>query len=87
MNCRNLIPLEEVLSRLGIKRSTLYKRIKQGVFPKQIKWGDGNHAYYLESEIDAFFDLAVSGRATANPDAFRQLTDEIHRQREEGIKS
>lgn len=37
----------------ALKRSTLYRRIKQGKFPKQIKLGEGSRAVgWLKSQVE-----------------------------------
>jgi len=39
MKINKLLTLREVISIVGIKKSTLYKLIKEGKFPSQIKIG------------------------------------------------
>lgn len=39
MKINKLLTIQEVIKIVGIKKSTLYKLIKEGKFPKQIKIG------------------------------------------------
>lgn len=44
-----LLRLPEVISRVGLKRSTLYEMIARGEFPKQIKLGPRASAWPEQS--------------------------------------
>lgn len=44
--------LPQVIEKTGLKRPTIYKKIKDGVFPKQRK--DGRISYWFEHEIDQY---------------------------------
>ncbi len=46
-----LIKLSEVIDRTGLSRSTIYNRIDDGTFPKQIKISKRSMAF-IESEIE-----------------------------------
>jgi predicted DNA-binding transcriptional regulator AlpA len=45
------VRMPEIVRRTGMSTSTVYRRIAQGRFPKQIPMGDGNIASWWESEL------------------------------------
>ena len=45
--------LEEVIEKIGVGRTTLYTLIKEGDFPRQVKYG-GRASRWLEHEVDAW---------------------------------
>ena len=47
----SLLRLNAVMARTGLSRSTIYLRISQGRFPKQVPL-DGRAVAWIESEID-----------------------------------
>ena len=49
---RNLLPIDEVLTRLGIRRTFLYALIKMGKFPAPFKIGKVSR--WAESDISTF---------------------------------
>ena len=54
-----LIRLPEVMSRVGLKRSSIYQRISEGRFPKSRSLGP-KCAVWVEAEIDAWIsEIAV----------------------------
>lgn len=56
-----LLRLTEVQARLGMSRSGIYERIKNGGFPRPVKIGPRAVAW-LESEIDAWLQERVEAR-------------------------
>jgi len=56
-----LLPLGRVLAQVGIGHTEVYEEMKDGSFPRAIKVG--RRSLWLESEIDAWIDAAVSGIA------------------------
>jgi prophage regulatory protein len=52
---------KEVESRTGLSRSTIYHRIKEGTFPKQIKLG-ARSVGWLESEIESWIATCINNR-------------------------
>jgi predicted DNA-binding transcriptional regulator AlpA len=38
-----LIRLPEMLHRTGLSKSTLYSRMKEGMFPRQVRYSTGGH--------------------------------------------
>jgi len=60
-NSERIMRLPEVAARIGLSRATIYKRIKEGSFPKQISLGLRS-AGWLESEINNW----IAERITAS---------------------
>ncbi|MEQ1969461.1 AlpA family transcriptional regulator [Xenorhabdus nematophila] len=54
----SFIKLPEVCRRTGLGKSTVYKYISEGKFPKQIKVGSHASAF-VESEIDAWINKRI----------------------------
>ena len=50
--------LHAVMERTGLSRSTIYLRIKQGLFPKPIALG-GRCVGWVESEINDWLDQQI----------------------------
>ena len=47
----NILRLPAVKSRTGLSRSSIYLRVSQGMFPKQVSLG-GRAVGWLESEVE-----------------------------------
>jgi len=62
MNMR-FIKLAEVKSRTGKSRASIYRGIKNGTFPAQVKTGERSSAW-IESEVQAWLDSCVTQRDT-----------------------
>lgn len=67
-----ILRLPAVKSRTGLARSTIYLRITQGKFPKQISLG-ARTVGWLESEIEAWINSQIeqsrgTGRETKRSD-------------------
>lgn len=59
-----IIRLPEVLEKVGLKKSAVYKLIKDGDFPKQVKLG--KHASgWIEADVQAWI-MKRAGREAAN---------------------
>ena len=56
---KRFIKLPEVSKRVAKSRSSIYKAISEGKFPKSYKNGDRAVAW-LASEIDAFIDAQIA---------------------------
>jgi prophage regulatory protein len=56
---KRFIKLPEVSKRVAKSRSSIYKAISEGKFPKPYKNGDRAVAW-LASEIDAFIDAQIA---------------------------
>lgn len=50
-----LIPITEVLRRTSVSRATLYRLIKSGDFPKQVKVGL-RRSGWRESDVDQWLE-------------------------------
>lgn len=53
-----ILRLPEVLDRIGMKRSSLYKRVNDGEFPRQISLG-GRAVGWYESEVEAWINARL----------------------------
>jgi len=49
----NILRLPEVKARIGLSRSTIYKRVEEGTFPKAVSLG-GRAVGWIEAEIQAW---------------------------------
>ncbi len=58
---QRLIRLPEVLARTTLSRSTVYRGIAAGSFPKQVRIGEKSTAW-LESEISLWISAQVAKR-------------------------
>lgn len=55
----NILRLPAVVRRTGLSRSTIYLRISEGSFPKQISLG-GRAVGFLEAEIEEWLAAQVA---------------------------
>lgn len=62
-----ILRLNAVLDRTGLSRSTLYRKIQQGTFPKQIAIAQ-RCAGWRETEIDDWGRNPMSWEARTDPD-------------------
>ena len=58
-NPYQLLRINEVITRTGLSRSTLYLRIKQGSFPRPISLGSRASAW-VSSEIDQWVEHQIN---------------------------
>ena len=56
---KRVLRLPEVMDRTGLKRSTIYKRIKFDKFPRQVCLG-GDNVGWIEDEIDGWIDECIN---------------------------
>jgi predicted DNA-binding transcriptional regulator AlpA len=49
---RYLWPFGEVAKRISMSRETLYRKIRQGLFPEPIK--QGNRSFFEPSDVQAY---------------------------------
>ena len=54
-----ILRLPQVESRTGLKRSTIYERIAQGLFPRQIPLG-GRAVGWLEADIEEWLSNQIA---------------------------
>jgi prophage regulatory protein len=63
---KKLLSVREVCAKTSLSRSTIWKRINAGAFPRPIKLGDdGIRTAFLESEIDQWIDDLIASRDEA----------------------
>lgn len=58
MSQESLLQIQDVMKRTGIKKSTIYQKIKAGQFPAFIKIGTMTR--WVESEISAWVQKQIS---------------------------
>jgi prophage regulatory protein len=58
-NAHSILRRRQVEKRIGLTRSPLYARIKDGTFPKPIRLGNGRAVGWVEAEIDAWLDEQI----------------------------
>lgn len=58
-NALTILRRRQVERRVGLTRSPLYARIKDGTFPKPIRLGNGRAVGWIEAEIDTWLDEQV----------------------------
>lgn len=61
---KNILRMPEVESKTGYKRPTIYRFIKEGLFPKQVPLG-ARAVGWVESEIDDWVQSKIDAREAA----------------------
>lgn len=57
-----LIPLSQVIARVGYERTTIYALIKEGRFPRPVRAGKGRSSRWVLSEVEKHIADAIAGR-------------------------
>lgn len=57
---RRLLSLREVIDRVGLQKTAIYDRIKDGTFPRQVRYG--RTVRWVEHEVDAWIDAHIQVR-------------------------
>ncbi len=57
---QRIIRLPQVIDRVGLARPTIYRYIRAGLFPKQIKIG--RQSGWIESEIESWINERMQDR-------------------------
>ena len=61
MKQTRLIKLKEVMNLTALRRSTIYKKMKEGAFPKSVSLGDRAVAW-IEREIEDWIEEIIAQR-------------------------
>jgi prophage regulatory protein len=69
--------MRDVLARNGISRSTLYRRIVEGVHPPPVRLG-ARARRYPEREVDAVIAARIAGQSD---EELRQLVNRLREER------
>jgi prophage regulatory protein len=57
----SILRLSEVISKIGLSKSTIYERIKQNDFPSPIYLGNNSRSIgFIESELDEWIESRIS---------------------------
>jgi prophage regulatory protein len=59
----SILRLPELKERIGLSRSTIYRRISENTFPKPVALG-GRAVGWIESEIDHWLDHQIETSRT-----------------------
>ena len=59
---KNIVKLTEVMNMTTFSRSTVYRLISKGVFPKQIQLSERSSGW-LEQEVLDYLDNCINNRA------------------------
>jgi prophage regulatory protein len=78
-NCNSLLKISTVKFRTGLSKSTIYRRINEGLFVKQVNLG-GRQVAFPSNEIDALVQARISGKTD---EEIKALVVELHGKRNE----
>jgi prophage regulatory protein len=67
MTTPRILRCPEVLLRTGLGKSTLYRRVAQGQFPKPIPLGSAHSVGWVAEEVDRWIDAQIRA-ARPEPD-------------------
>ena len=76
---KRFIRLPEVLTRTGFGRTSIYRKMEDGSFPRSIKLGgppvdpeafDSRAVAWIENEVEQWIDSMIEGRDSVSTDAF-----------------
>ena len=76
---KRLIRLPEVLSRTGYGRTSIYRKMEDGSFPRSVKLDgppidpeafDSRAVAWIENEVEQWIDSMIEGRDSVSTDAF-----------------
>lgn len=57
---RRLLPLAEVMSRVGLRKTAVYDRVARGDFPAPVSLGTTSR--WVESEVEAWIEDRIAER-------------------------
>jgi len=81
-----IVRLNTVLTRTGLSRSTIYRKIAEGTFPPQIRISV-NGAGWRESDLDRWVANPVAWRPVQDVDNAKQERRAPHPEQERGFSS
>jgi len=76
---KRFIRLPEVLSRTGYGRTTIYRKMEEGTFPRSVKLGgppidprvfDSRAVAWIEDEVEQWIESRIDERDSVSTDAF-----------------
>ena len=74
---KRFIRLPEVLTRTGYGRTTIYRKMEDGSFPRSVKLGgppidpnvfDSRAVAWIEDEVEQWIDSRIEGRDSVSTD-------------------
>ena len=81
---KRLIRLPEVLSRTGYGRTTIYRKMEDGSFPRSVKLGgpledpnvfDSRAVAWIEDEVDQWIESMIEGNELRRTDLTADQND------------
>ena len=82
---KRFIRLPEVLTRTGYGRTTIYRKMEEGTFPRSVKLGgppidpnvfDSRAVAWIEDEVDQWIDSRIEDRDLGSSDVPPRQNDE-----------
>ena len=82
---KRFIRLPEVLSRTGYGRTSIYRKMEEGTFPRSVKLGgppidpnvfDSRAVAWIEDEVDQWIDSRIEDRDLGSSDVPPRQNDE-----------
>ena len=76
---KRFIRLPEVLSRTGYGRTSIYRKMEEGTFPRSVKLGgppidpnvfDSRAVAWIEGEVEQWIESRIDERDSVSTDAF-----------------
>jgi len=76
---KRFIRLPEVLSRTGYGRTSIYRKMEEGTFPRSVKLGgpledpnafDSRAIAWIEDEVEQWIESRIDERDSVSTDAF-----------------
>ena len=76
---KRFIRLPEVLSRTGYGRTSIYRKMEEGTFPRSVKLGgppidprvfDSRAVAWIEDEVEQWIESRIEERDSVSTDAF-----------------
>ena len=76
---KRFIRLPEVLSRTGYGRTSIYRKMEEGTFPRSVKLGgppidpnvfDSRAVAWIEGEVEKWIESRIDERDSVSTDAF-----------------
>ena len=66
-----ILRLPTVKARTGLSRSSIYSRVAEGSFPKQVSLGGGRAVGWIEEEVNDWLNQQIEASRPTHSDAGR----------------
>ncbi len=71
------LKIDDIASVTGFKRTAIYQQVKDGLFPRPIRWGK-RASRWIANEVNQVFDARAANKTEADVSA---LVAQIHAKR------